>query len=166
VTDQILDALNHAHSLGVIHRNIKIDNIFVTRHDVAKLADLGFARSLDESGLRRVTRQGEALGDLFFAAPEQLADAASAGPAADIYSMGVVLFVTLTGRLPFRAQDRAQILAQVRAGQRESLRRLNPAVPEAVSQVVDRAMAPDPRARFGGAAEMQAALRAAREGIA
>ncbi|HRU06765.1 MAG TPA: FHA domain-containing serine/threonine-protein kinase [Candidatus Brocadiia bacterium] len=160
---QILDALAHAHSLGVIHRNITPSNIHVTRHNIAKLAGLGFARCLDESGLRRVTRQGEAIGDLCFAAPEQLADASSAGPLADIYSMGAVLYVTLTGRLPHRAQERAQLLAQVRSSPPEPIRRLNPAVPVDVAQVVLRAMNPDPRSRFASAADMQAALRAARQ---
>ena len=163
VTDQILAALEHAHGLGVVHRNIRVDNIYITRHGVAKLADLGFAKSLDMAGQKRVTLQGESLGDLHFAAPEQLSDATTAGAQADIYSLGVVLYVMLTGRLPYLAQDHEGMLDQIRQGSRQPVQRLNPSVPDSVAAIVDRALAAQPTDRFDGAAEMRAAIQKGRE---
>lgn len=161
IADQILCALEYAHGEDIVHRNIKLDNILVTRHGVVKLAGLGFAKHLAPGSASGATRHGETLGDVFFAAPEQLADAASAGPQADLYSMGMVLFVMLTGRLPFPTKDRAQVLDRIRLGKLKSIRRLNPSLPEAVAQAVEKALRPDLAERFQNAAEMREALRQA-----
>ena len=165
ISEQIAGALDHAHEQGVVHRNIKVDSVYVTRHGVSKLADMGFAKPLAPAAGQQTTLAGERLGDLFFAAPEQLVDAASAGPPADIYSLGAVLFVMLTGYLPFRATDEAQIMERVQRGQRESIERLNPSVPDEVRRIVDRAMDVDASRRYRRAGEMQSALRAALDHI-
>lgn len=157
IADQILGALEYAHGESVVHRNIKLDNIYVTRHGVAKLADLGFAKRLSP-GDTGGTRHGETLGDIFFAAPEQLVDAASAGPQADLYSMGMVLFVMLTGRLPFPSNDRAQVLERIRQGRLKAIRKLNPSLPDAVADAVEKALRPGMAERFQNAAEMREAL--------
>jgi serine/threonine-protein kinase len=126
---------------------------------VAKLSGLGFAKNLSDAGLDRPTRPGERLGQLYFAAPEQLADARSATAQSDIYSLGAVLFFMLTGYAPFRGKTEQEILEQVMQGQHAALPPLRKDAPADLVAIVDRAMAPNPADRFGRASKLQEELR-------
>ena len=165
IAEHIADALQYAHEQSVIHRDITPDNIHVTHQGMAKLADLGFSKSLHDSGIQRPTRPGEPLGKLYFTAPEQLADVRSATARSDIYSLGAVLFVMLTGHMPFGGKSEQEILEQVRCGRHESVRRLQGEVPEELAQVVDRAMARSPEERYATAAEFRGDIRRVRAAL-
>lgn len=158
ISDQILGALEHAHSQGVYHCSIRIDNIYLTRHGVAKLAELGFA----ESRLRQGAPPEEALGALYFAAPEQLGNSAAADARTDLYGLGMVAYVMLTGHLPFPSRKPQELMECIRLGRSEPIRNLNPAVPEPVRQAVEKAIAASASERFQSAGEMREALTIAR----
>ncbi len=96
---QTAEALHAAHQHGLIHRDLKPDNILLTRSDQAKLADLGLVKDVDSS--LNLTRTGRGLGTPSFMAPEQFSDAKNANVKSDIYSLGATLYMVVTGRLPF-----------------------------------------------------------------
>jgi len=163
IAAQVAGALAHAHSRKIVHRNIRPHNVIVTGHGVAKIADMGFAKSLADAGLKRATLPGERLGDMQYAAPEQLTDARLADERADVYSLGAVLFIMLSGRPPFHGDSEADIMAKVQAGQAQDLRQLNPRLPIPVCVIVKKAMMPDPAQRYQAAAELAADLGRARD---
>jgi len=162
VAEQVADALGYAHAQSVIHRNVTPENIYITPHNVAKLADLGFSKHLADSGIQRPSRFGERPGDLYFTAPEQLIDPRAATVRSDIYALGSVLFVMLTGHMPFRGESAKEIFERVRDGRHENIQRLQRDVPVELARVVDRAMAHQPEDRYGSASAFQKDLRRVR----
>jgi serine/threonine protein kinase len=163
---RLAEALAHAHARGVLHRDIKPANILLTRYGRPLLADFNMARDLwarDRDGLG---------GTLAYMAPEHLdAFHPNAGVAAeavdersDVYSLGVVLFELLTGRLPFLATPGAEGLAGMAAERHRgvSLQGLDK-VPESLRRVLSRCLAPQPEQRYQTAAELAAALEGCRE---
>ena len=159
IADQIADALAYAHGQSVVHRNLSPDCIYLTPHKVAKLADLGFSKNLADSGIQRPSRFGERPSELYFISPEQLADPRAAGLQADIYALGTVLFVMLTGHMPFRGESAQDLFERVRDGRRESLQRLQRDVPPELVGVVDRAMAHERGDRYQSASAFLKDLR-------
>lgn len=135
ITRDILAGLGAAHDAGIVHRDVKPENILLDSDGTAKLADFGIAGEWAMAGR----------GTQGYMAPEQ-ADALqsdAAGPAADIYSVGVVLFEMLAGRLPSQGED---------------VRATRPEVEEFIADAIARATSPDPAGRFASAAQMAAAL--------
>ena len=163
IISQVVEALEYAHSQSLLHRNITPDNILVTKHGIAKLAEIGFAKSLEDSGLRKPTRPGEQLDALYFSAPEVLQNPKAASDLSDIYSLGSVMFLMLSGHPPFRGASEMQIMEKVRQGRHESLQKLQRSVPDEIVRIVDRAMAAHPRKRYQNASELQQGLRRARD---
>jgi len=163
--EQIADALQYAHGQGVVHGNITPEAVYLAPHGVAKLANLGFTKGLAESGIERPSRFGERSRDLYFTAPEQLADPAAATPQSDVYALGAVLFVMLTGHMPFRGNSAQEVRDRVSQGLHEPLRRLRREAPVEVGALIDRALARDPRQRPAGAAGFLYALRRVRAKI-
>jgi serine/threonine-protein kinase len=153
---QALDGLAAAHSLGIVHRDVKPQNLIVRDDGTLKVADFGVARSAGETVL---TQHGAVIGTADYISPEQ-ARGASAGPASDLYSLGVVLFEMLTGSLPFTGEVPLAIANQHVGTPAPSIREVNPAVPAPLAGVVERALSKEPSGRYGSAAAMKAALTA------
>ncbi|GIW08173.1 MAG: protein kinase [Dehalococcoidia bacterium] len=167
---QVADGLAYAHANGIVHRDIKPANILLTnplavdgpRRRRALLSDFGIARSIGESGL---SASNEVFGTVQYLAPER-ATGKDATPASDVYSLGVVLYEMLTGRVPFNAESPvATALAHARQPVPPP-RAYNPAIPSRVEQLVMRALAKNPAERYQNGAEFSAALAAVQSGAA
>jgi hypothetical protein len=156
---EIADALAHAHSRGVIHRDVKPSNIIVTLDGRAKLIDFGIAVT-SENHDDRLTRTGTFIGSHGYAAPEQLrGEHDSVGPWTDTYALGATLFEMLTQRTPFETATFADRLVHVDAAPPFGPRHFNRRVPRGLDALVMRALDPDPVQRFQDGEEMAEALR-------
>src|SRR5262245_30772754 len=138
----VCDGLEYAHGHGVIHRDIKPSNILVTDSGMAKLSDFGIARVAGS----HLTRTGALLGTPAYMAPEQLRGRAL-DRRSDIFALGVTLYEALTGAPPFQGEDLAAVLYQVAHGTPAPLSERNPAVPQSLQSVAERALAKDPEGR-------------------
>ncbi len=161
---QILAGLEAAHATGVVHRDMKPDNVFVTPSSggpLLKLIDFGIAklRATSEYG-KGLTRAGVVMGTPEYMAPEQLLSAQTTDHRADIYSLGVMLFEMLTGVRPADGDDAELIIAAVEAGRVRKLAELLPGTPEGLVRLIERSMAPNREQRFESAAQMRLELAA------
>ena len=150
---QIIKALAHAHSRGIIHRDIKPQNIMVLRDGSVKVADFGIACLANSAN----TLTQEALGSVHYMSPEQ-AKGDRTDARSDIYSSGVVLYEMLTGRLPFEGDNAVSVAIQHLSSVPLSPREINPDVPEALELICMKAMASDIDKRYASANEMLADL--------
>ncbi len=163
----VMRAVASAHQKGVVHRDIKPDNIFLSTTEpgsiVPKLLDFGIAKvsAASDSGS---TRTGLMVGTPSYMAPEQVRGERDVGPRADVWSMGVVLHAAITGRVPFEAESSAAVLARVITERAAPIQTLAPQLRPSVASVVDRALVFEAHARFADMGEMVAALEAALEG--
>ncbi len=157
IASQVLDALEHAHSHGIAHRDIKPDNI-VLSSDGAILVDLGIARAIASSGDDRVTRSGFVVGTEEYMSPEQAQGAPDVDGRTDLYSLGVVLFESLAGRPPFSSPSAAAVLDMHQHHPAPDLHGLRREVPTELAGVVARALVKARAERWQRAAEMRAAL--------
>jgi len=159
---QIGSGLEAAHALGVVHRDLKPDNVFITPAPggpLLKLLDFGIAKLRESSEYKKgLTRPGAIMGTPEYMAPEQLYAADRVDHRADLYSLGAILYEMLTGERPANGDDAQQIIGQVIAGKVKPIREHDPALPEGLAQVVHRALEPDKSRRFASAAEMRQAL--------
>lgn len=160
LTRQLLAGLDAIHAAGVVHRDVKPQNILLTRAGAAKLTDFGIARSAQEVDL---TGAGVALGTVAYMAPEQ-ATGGPMGPPADLYAVGVILFEMLTGQVPFPGNNAVRVLYCQVHEPPPRCRDLNPNTPARLDEIVSAALAKDPAHRFASAGEMLAALDRAAEG--
>jgi serine/threonine protein kinase len=154
---QACAGLAHAHANGLVHRDVKSHNLLVRRDGTVKVADFGIARALEAS---RVTEAGTILGTAAYLAPEQAAGD-EVTPAADVYSLGAVVYELLTGRTPYRFESLAELAEAQAAEAVTPVRELAPEVPPALEAAVMRALARDPAYRPATAAELGAELAAA-----
>jgi eukaryotic-like serine/threonine-protein kinase len=159
---QILSGLEAAHALGVVHRDLKPDNVFITPSTggpVLKLLDFGIAKLRQTSEYQRgLTRPGAIMGTPEYMAPEQLYAADKVDHRADIYSLGAMFYEMLTGERPAYGDDAHQIVAQVAAGKVKRLTQHDPGLGEELATVVHRAIDPDKNRRFASAIDMRVAL--------
>lgn len=159
IIGQVGEALAYAHRQGVIHRDIKPQNILIDRDGNALLSDFGIAKVIIE-GTMHLTGEGTLLGTPYYMAPEQVSGQPIDGRA-DIYSLGVVLYEAFTGRRPFTADTPLSIALMHLYNPLRPPRQINPAIPEAIERVILKALEKDPDARYQTADEMVDNLRAA-----
>jgi serine/threonine-protein kinase len=165
IAREILSAVSAAHHAGIIHRDLKPENVFIvrgTRGESIKILDFGISRVMEAQGdagaEHRLTYTGQVMGTPYYMAPEQAAGRSDLGPPVDVYATGVILYEMLSGVVPFAAGNYNTIIYKVLAGEYEPLSsRLSGVAPE-LEQVVARAMALQPEARFATADEFAAAL--------
>ena len=154
----VLDALREAHALHIVHRDVTSSNVLVDGAGRVKVADFGIARM----GTSALTRTGAMLGTSSYLSPEQ-AQGRPADERSDLYSLGVVLFEMLTGRLPFSGESDLAVAMQHVSAAPPDPRVLEPDIPEAYAEVVMKALSKQPEGRYQSAEECSAALRAARD---
>ncbi|MBI3724032.1 serine/threonine protein kinase [bacterium] len=158
VTIQIANALGHAFEKGIVHRDIKPDNILVTQQAVAKLVDFGLAKSFAQSGQSGLTAPGEGMGTLAYMPPEQLDNAVAADQRADIYSLGASLYHMLTGKRPFEERTTRSFVMKILNEMPPAVRTLNPAIPQEVQTIIERSMAKAADDRYQTPKEFEAEL--------
>ncbi len=157
---QILAALRVAHQQGVIHRDVKPQNILVQLDGKIKVADFGIA----SAGDTEMTEAGSIVGTAQYLAPEQ-ARGLSVGPPADLYAVGIVLYEMLSGRVPFEGEAAVTVAMRHVQEAPEALTDRNPLVPDALESVVMRALTKDPTQRYQSADEMGLELDKVRQGL-
>ena len=158
IAQQICEALAHAHARRIIHRDIKPQNILITKQGDVKVADFGIARAL---GGVSTTSRDVVVGSAPYISPEQ-AKNGTVSARSDLYSLGVVMYEMLTGKPPFAGDSPVAVALQHVQGQVPSLREKNPDIPEAVEAVIMKALAKDPDDRFASATDMLKAIVALR----
>jgi len=152
---ELADALEHAHAIGVIHRDIKPENVMIRDDGCLKLMDFGIAKILDRD--ERMTLTGALVGSPAHMAPE-IIEGEEAGPEADIFSLGTILYWLCTRKLPFFAANTTATLKRILDAEYDDPRMLNPAVSDALAEVIARCLAREPKDRFASAGALRDTL--------
>lgn len=150
LTTQVLKALQHAHESGIVHRDIKPQNIMLLQDGTIKVTDFGIARFSDKA---TQTMTDQAIGSVHYIAPEQARGSVTDGKT-DIYSVGVMLYEMLTGRLPFDGDSAVTVALMQLQSTPKRPREINPGIPIGLEQITMRAMQKQPEDRYASAAEM------------
>jgi serine/threonine protein kinase len=158
---QTLDGLAYAHALGFVHRDVKPDNILLAQDGSVRVTDFGLAKSFEQAGLSGMTATGTVGGTPYYMPREQLVSFRQVRPVSDVWSTGATLYHMLTGEHARRFQPDQDPLAVILKGGIVPIRDRDPMLPDALADVVDRAIADDPAARYAHAGEFRDALRAA-----
>ncbi len=158
ILGQILEGLEAAHQQGVIHRDLKPQNIMIDRADNVFLTDFGLAKSLEQSGM---THTGAIVGTPYYMSPEQVRGA-PVDHRCDIYALGVIVYEMATGELPFTGSTPYEVMAQRLLKQPRPAGELAPELPGFLRKVLERCMATDPSVRYGSVREIRQDLESAR----
>jgi len=160
IARELLDALAAAHARGFVHRDLKPENVFLAAPNASvKLLDFGIAKGVKSATIGPpMTQAGVLLGTLAYMAPEQLQDASTVGPRADLWAVGVMIYEMLAGRLPYPATTIEEMFVMLARNEPDPISKWIPTVAPAIEQFFARALARDPNARFGSAIEMAAAV--------
>ncbi len=157
VADDLLDALEHAHGHGILHRDVKPENVVIGSQG-AVLLDFGIARAVWASGSDRLTRSGIAVGTSTYMSPEQITALQEIDLRSDLYSLACVLFECLAGQPPFTHRNEAVVLQMHLTQPAPDLRSIRPEAPAELAQSLARALAKTPEERWQNATAMRDAL--------
>lgn len=157
IMEQLTSAIAHAHANGIIHRDIKPQNILIDEHGKVKITDFGIAVALSST---TITQTNSVLGSVHYLSPEQ-ARGGVATEKSDIYSLGIVMFELLTGRLPFSGESAVSIVLKHLQTETPSPKSWNPAIPQSVENIILKATAKDPFYRYQSVREMNEDIRTA-----
>jgi serine/threonine-protein kinase len=155
----LLEALDHAHRHGIIHRDVKPANVVLSPNG-AVLLDFGIARAVAASGNDQLTRSGIAVGTSSYMSPEQITAVADIDHRSDLYSLGCVLYECLSGQVPFTNRNEAVVLQLHLTQPAPDVRKLRPDIPPDVALAILKAMAKSPQNRWSSATAMREALTA------
>lgn len=150
IMKQLCSATSEAHSRGIIHRDIKPQNVIVKADGSIKILDFGIATA---KGSMQLTQANNVMGSVHYLAPE-LAKGEAASPQSDIYALGIVLYEMLAGDVPFKADQAVQIALKHMREPMPDVRLINASVPQSIANVITRATAKDPNNRYGSCREM------------
>lgn len=155
ITKQLCSAIAEAHKRGIIHRDIKPQNIIVKSDGIVKVLDFGIAMA---KGSMQLTQANNVMGSVHYLAPE-LARGESASVQSDVYALGIVLFEMLTGDVPFKAEGAVQVALMQMRNELPELRYINPQIPQSIENIVMKATAKDKTLRYRNCNEMLEDLR-------
>ena len=154
----VLLGLEEAHALGIVHRGISAEHVIVGRDAVVKLGGFDLAKPASDTNLTKV---GAVIGDPRYISPEQVIGKSDLDPRSDLYSVGVLLYLTLTGKMPFEGRNDFEVLSAQVSSIPQRPTELNPSLSPELEQVVLRALRKNPEERFANASEFRDALVAA-----
>src|SRR5512133_1216719 len=160
ITRDVAEALGYAHSHGVLHRDVKPENVLLAGGH-ALIADFGLARAIGAADRRKLTSTGVIVGTVHYMSPEQLLEQRDLDQRSDIYSLGCILYEMLTGGPPYTARTITDLVSQILSATMPSVRTVRPEVPAGVDAVISRAVAKKAENRFGSMEEFSAALLSA-----
>ena len=150
---QVASALQHAHEMGFIHRDIKPKNIMMTTAGVAKLADLGLARAISDKEAAEA-ESGRAYGTPYYISPEQIRGAVDIGPAADLYGLGATFYHMVTGKVPFEGTTPSQVMHKHLKQPLVPPDHVIPQISGGTALVIETMLKKDPRERYARAADL------------
>ncbi|MCA9550627.1 MAG: serine/threonine protein kinase, partial [Myxococcales bacterium] len=156
VIAELVRALRHAHEQGIVHRDVKPENVMITPSGLLKLMDFGIAQIME--GATKLTATGTLLGSPAHMAPEVI-DGKPSDHRSDIFSVGTMLYWLATGELPFQAPNPSALFRRILEGTYEPCQMLNPKIGNGLARVIDHALAADPEARYQDVSELQADLQ-------
>jgi eukaryotic-like serine/threonine-protein kinase len=159
LADDLLDALDHAHSRKIIHRDVKPANVVLSANG-AILLDFGIARAVAASGTDQLTRSGIAVGTSTYMSPEQITALTDIDYRCDLYSLGCMLFECLTGQPPFVHRNEAVVLQLHLTQPAPDVRTLRPDIPAYLASAIAKALTKTPQDRWASASAMREALAA------
>ena len=169
ITRQAAEALAYAHGFGIVHRDIKPDNILLDAGGLAQVTDFGIATAAEAASSSQLTTEGMVVGTPQYMSPEQ-ATGEKVDARSDIYSLGIVLYQMLAGAVPFEGESAQAILMKQATGTPDPIREIRPEVSAKLAAVLDRMLAKDPAERFATAYDLcraliEAAPAAARDAV-
>jgi serine/threonine-protein kinase len=157
IARDVATALGYAHERGVLHRDVKPENILLARGR-ALIADFGLARAIGAADYTKLTATGVIVGTVYYMSPEQLREDSDLDQRTDVYSLGCMLYETLSGEPPYSGRTLSDVASRILRGPVPSVRRLRPDVPEPVDAAIGRALAKARADRFTTMSELLAAL--------
>jgi len=159
---QVAEALRHAHSKGLIHRDVKPKNIMLSKEGIAKLADMGLARAISDREAAEA-EAGKAFGTPYYISPEQIRGEKTIGPPSDIYSLGATLYHMVVGNVPFDGKNPSAVMHKHLKAELTPADHANPKLSPGISEVVEMMMAKGPKDRYQSCDDLLVDLRAVRD---
>jgi serine/threonine-protein kinase len=163
VVIQVAEALRHAHSVGLIHRDVKPKNIMINKEGIVKLADMGLARETTDIEAAK-TEKGKAYGTPYYIAPEQIRGEIDIDERADIYGLGATFYHLVTGKVPYMAEDPVEVMKKHLREELVPPDHINTSLSAGVSEVIEVMMAKKKEERYRSVEELLQDLRAVQQG--